>query len=248
MRKPPSLVLSSSPVWAASRRCRNSGCPRAATCSSSGRPAISAKTGLVMNGWSVSDSPMRMPIDRGATWAVTGTPSALAAAMRSRTARWSWGRSGSWATEIVRGRPELWAMWRSTIHSSSTGRKSETTWRRPRPVAATPAAIPASSAAEAVRLGVFSPVEERWLSVGDVLHALHEADEPVPVKGADGGEADAAIAEHDGGHTRVGGREQVRVPRGLAVVVGVDVDPARRHQGPGGVDLLPAPTADRADL
>ena len=35
-------------------------------------------------------------------------------------------------------------------------------------MAATPAAIPASSAAEAVRLGVFSPVEERWLRVREV--------------------------------------------------------------------------------
>ncbi len=59
-------------------------------------------------------------------------------------------------------------MWRSTAHSSSTSRKSDTTWSTPRPAAATPAAIPASSAAEAVRLGVFSPVEERWLSVREV--------------------------------------------------------------------------------
>ena len=35
---------------------------------------------------------------------------------------------------------------------------------------------------------------------------------------------------------------------GLAVVVGVDVDPARRHQRPGGVDLLPARPGHRPDL
>ncbi len=271
-----------------------------------------------------------MPIDRGATWAVIRTPSALAAAIRSRMARWSSGRSGSWATVIVIGRPDDSAMFRSTAHSSSMSRKSETTCSTPRPAAATPAAMPASSAADAVRLGSLLPgrgavvqragggeadragghgvvgdgghpddllrrgdrtghgpfahgvhpdravghvggavdvvrdlledVEELGKGcprpgealvergAGDVLDAFHEADEPVTVVGPDGGEAHTAVAEHDRGHSVVGGREQVRVPCGLPVVVGVDVDPPRCHQRPGGVDLIPALPGHRPDL
>ena len=71
---------------------------------------------------------------------------------------------------------------------------------------------------------------------GDVLHPLHEPDEPVVAVGAGRGEAHPAVARHDGGHAVPGARRQHLVPGGLAVVVGVDVDPARRDERPVGVD------------
>jgi len=77
---------------------------------------------------------------------------------------------------------------------------------------------------------------------GDVLHALHQSDEPVVAVGLHRSEADAAVAHHDRGHALPGRRGQQRVPGDLAVVVGVDVDPARGDQQPFGVELL-APRA-----
>ena len=70
---------------------------------------------------------------------------------------------------------------------------------------------------------------------GDVLDALHELDEPLPIVGADGREADTAVAQDRGGDPVPAGRRQVRIPRGLPVVVGVDVDEAGRHQQAVGV-------------
>ena len=55
------------------------------------------------------------------------------------------------------------------------------------------------------------------------------------------GEADAAVAHHDGGDAVPARRRQQRVPRDLAVVVGVDVDEAGRHEGAVGVDRPRAP-------
>jgi hypothetical protein len=74
---------------------------------------------------------------------------------------------------------------------------------------------------------------------GNVLHPLHDLDEPVAAVGLHGGEAHAAIA-HDGrGDAMPGGRAEVGIPGGLAVVVGMDVHPARRHQAAVGPDLAP---------
>src|SRR5205807_710962 len=41
---------------------------------------------------------------------------------------------------------------------------------------------------------------------------------------------------------------QLRVPGGLAVVVGVDVDPPREHEQSAGIDLPVGPIANAADL
>jgi hypothetical protein len=81
---------------------------------------------------------------------------------------------------------------------------------------------------------------------GDVLDPLHQVDEEVLRAGAHRGEPHRAVAEHRGGDAvpRRGG--ELRVPRGLAVVVGVDVDPARHHHMPLGVDLAVAPGVGRA--
>ena len=64
-------------------------------------------------------------------------------------------------------------------------------------------------------------------------------------------EADAAVAHHDRGHAVPGRRGELGVPRGLAVVVGVDVDEARRDERAVGVDLparrVPSTCADLGD-
>ncbi len=81
----------------------------------------------------------------------------------------------------------------------------------------------------------------------DVLHALHELDEPGPVRLARRCEADAAVAHHDGGHPVPARRRHLGVPGGLPVVVRVDVDPARRHQEAVGVDFAAPLFLDLAD-
>ena len=58
---------------------------------------------------------------------------------------------------------------------------------------------------------------------------------------------DAAVAHHHGGHAVPGRGGEAAVPHRLAVVVGVDVYIARRHQRTVGVDLATASTVDLAD-
>ena len=82
---------------------------------------------------------------------------------------------------------------------------------------------------------------------GDVLDALHHVDERLVVGGAHRGEADAAVAEDDGGDAVGGRRLQRVVPRDLAVVVGVEVEEAGRHERTVGVDLLASGLVDHAD-
>ena len=83
---------------------------------------------------------------------------------------------------------------------------------------------------------------------GDVLHALHELDEPVVVGGPHRREADAAVAGHDGGDAVPRRRDEAVVPGGLAVVVHVDVDEARGDEQAVGVELLGGAAVDAPDL
>ena len=53
-------------------------------------------------------------------------------------------------------------------------------------------------------------------------------------------EADAAIAHHHRGDAVPAGRRQLAVPGRLAVIVGVDIDEAGRHQRACGVEFAPA--------
>ena len=97
-------------------------------------------------------------------------------------------------------------------------------------------------------LGKRLPAEVEALGehrAGDVLHALHEVDEEPLRARPHRGEADPAVAEHGGGDAVPRRRGEVGVPGGLAVVVGVDVDPAGQHQGALGVDLPAAALAQR---
>ena len=83
----------------------------------------------------------------------------------------------------------------------------------------------------------------------DVLDALHQTDQPLAPIGVHGRKAHAAVAHHERGHAvpRRGGEDLI--PGGLAVVMGVDVDPAWGHQQAVGIDgPLGAGVAQRADF
>ena len=61
-------------------------------------------------------------------------------------------------------------------------------------------------------------------------------------------EADAAIAHHHGGDAVPARRREFAVPGRLAVIVGMDIDEAGRHQRAGRVDLAPARPGPAAGL
>ena len=74
----------------------------------------------------------------------------------------------------------------------------------------------------------------------DVFNALHQVDQVGHGTRANRREADAAVAEHSGRHTVPRRRCQERIPGGLPVVMGVDVDEAGGHQQTSRVNLAPA--------
>ena len=76
---------------------------------------------------------------------------------------------------------------------------------------------------------------------GDVLDAFHQLDEPLVVGGAHRREADAAVADDDGGDAVPRRRDHALAPRRLAVVVAVDVDEAGRDEQAVGVDRRASP-------
>ena len=75
----------------------------------------------------------------------------------------------------------------------------------------------------------------------DVLHALHQGDQPVVTVGLHRREPDATVAHDHGRDALPRGRGQQRVPGDLTVVVGVDVDPAGRDQQPRRRPAPPGP-------
>ncbi len=87
----------------------------------------------------------------------------------------------------------------------------------------------------------------RQRSAGDVLDALHQLDQPVTLARIGGREADPAVAHDDGGDAVPARRGDLRVPGGLAVVVGVDVDEARGHHAAVGIDLASRLSVDLTD-
>src|SRR5947207_50988 len=83
---------------------------------------------------------------------------------------------------------------------------------------------------------------------GDVLDALHQLDETLPVAGPARREPHPAVAHDDGGDPVPRRGEELFVPRGQAVVVGVDVDEARHDERTVGVDDACATVGGGVDL
>jgi len=81
----------------------------------------------------------------------------------------------------------------------------------------------------------------------DVLDAFHQLDQEVVLTRPHGREADAAVAHHGRGDAVVAGRRELRIPGGLAVVGGVDVDEARCYREPGGVERARGAARDLSD-
>ena len=112
--------------------------------------------------------PSRSPTARGATWARISTPAAVASESSA-----SWRRHASprvCTSENDSGRPDSSAMRRKIANSASTSAKSETTCSTPCPVVPIARAMPTSSSALAVSVGVSSPRLVRWFSVRDVVN------------------------------------------------------------------------------
>ena len=80
----------------------------------------------------------------------------------------------------------------------------------------------------------------------NVFDTLHEFDEELLFAGSNGGEPDTAVAHHHRGDAVPAGRRDVRVPRDLGVVVGVDVDEPGGDE-PAGVDTAEFGTTERDD-
>ena len=125
-----------------------------------------------------------MPTGRAATCADTVRPRSLASVMAASSDRHPSGLVGTWLSEIDRGRPDASAM-PSTLATSSRGSvKSDTTWSTPLPTAPSPSAMPASSLAAAVKVGVQSPRLVRWLRVRDVVKPMAPASIASPARRA----------------------------------------------------------------
>ena len=117
---------------------------------------------------------------------------------------------------------------RAEVHARGGGRRAR---RGTRGSVSQPHLMPADSAAPGMSsTPSIRPMSHSWRS------------------GATGAKPDAAVAHHDGGHAVPARRREQLVPRGLAVVVRVDVDEARRDERAVGVDLVAGRAVDRADL
>ena len=81
----------------------------------------------------------------------------------------------------------------------------------------------------------------------DILDAFHDVDQAVAKMWLDRGKADAAIAHHDRCHSVPAGWRQIRIPADLPIEMGVDIDPARRHQITGRIDFLATLTRHNAN-
>ena len=90
------------------------------------------------------------------------------------------------------------------------------------------------------------PLVER--GAGDVLDTLHQADQEIVTIAAHRRETHPAVPHDDGRDALPRRRRQQRVPRDLAVVVRVHVDPTRRDQQAVGVDLVATARAHLADV
>ena len=90
------------------------------------------------------------------------------------------------------------------------------------------------------------PIVER--GAGDFLDALHQPDQPVALVRVRRREADATIPHDHAGDAIVERRAHQLVPARLAVIMGVDVHEARRHDQAVGVDLAPCGAGNLTDF
>src|SRR5437870_2813342 len=79
-----------------------------------------------------------------------------------------------------------------------------------------------------------------------VLDGPEDLDDSVAMRSSNRSERDRAVADDERRDTVLGRRRREAVPAKLRVVVRVDVDEARRHDVPAGVDFPRAPTVDTA--
>ena len=107
---------------------------------------------------------------RAPTWARMTSPSAFATSRRDRISRHVSGVTCDCMSDTESGRPEDSAMLRRMANSAAGSSKSEITCRTPVPKAPRADAIPTSSSAAAVKLGVCSPRLDLWLTVRDVVN------------------------------------------------------------------------------
>src|SRR5262249_28532770 len=83
---------------------------------------------------------------------------------------------------------------------------------------------------------------------GNFFNSFHQADQRALVLRADGRKADAAVAEQDGGDAMPRRRGELAVPRRLAVVVGMHIDPAGGDDLAFGIDVAVCRTGFAADF
>ena len=82
---------------------------------------------------------------------------------------------------------------------------------------------------------------------GDVLDRLHQLNQERLAARANRGEADATVPHHCRGDAVVDRRTHHRIPGGLAVVVGVHVDPTGGDERPVGLNLARSGLVDLTD-
>ncbi len=81
----------------------------------------------------------------------------------------------------------------------------------------------------------------------NVLDPFHQADQKLLLPRLHRRKADPAVAHHDCRNAVPARRAEVRIPRDLAVVVRMDVDPSRRHHEARRIDFAPRRARFRAD-
>ena len=75
---------------------------------------------------------------------------------------------------------------------------------------------------------------------GDVLNGVHQAYQVALLAAPHGREPHPAIAHHHGGHAVPARGRDIRIPSHLAVVMGMDVDPAGSRQQAVSVEFAPS--------
>ena len=85
-------------------------------------------------------------------------------------------------------------------------------------------------------------------SAWNIFHAFHELNQVIFMARTHWCKTDAAVPHHQGGHAVVNARGKTIVPRGLSVIVGVDVNKPGRDPQARGVDRFFRRLRDGAHL